>query len=131
MWADFEKIAKNADTIRGKSAEIARLCGVGRPTVTKWKDGTIKTMDIHAFAKYCDALSINMADYIENKNGLDFKYIEKLETENADLQKKIATLEDQLAFAERVLRQPQEKAPAKEALGKDSRYLPLNGTEGE
>lgn len=134
MWVSFINHIERARSSRGELANIAKMCGVGRGSVTKWANGDIKSVDVHDFAKYCDALGIKIQDYISTPNidGVDPEYIDKLQAENAALRTEVADLNSQLKFAEKLLRpEPKEKAPEQEASGKDARFFLLNGTEGE
>lgn len=42
--------------------EVGKLCGVGKSTVIKWRERDIKTMDVHNFGRYCDALGLSFDD---------------------------------------------------------------------
>lgn len=137
MWISFIEHIERARNSRGQLANIAKMCGVGRGSVTKWANGDIKSVDVHDFAKYCDALGIKIQDYISTPNidGIDFEHITKLQSENADLITQIVKLEAQKeelrSLISELVGQPEPKAPAQEASGKDAKFYLSNGTEGE
>lgn len=134
MWISFKSHIENARSSRGELANIAKMCGVGRGSVTKWANGDIKSVDVHDFAKYCDALGIKIQDYISvpNIDGVDIEYVDKIQAENAALRAEVADLSSQLKFAEKILRpEPKEKAPEQEASAKDAEFYRSSGTDGE
>lgn len=58
--AFLDQIEQMLSTERMTLEEVGKRCGVGKSTVIKWRERDIKTMDVHNFGRYCDALGLSL-----------------------------------------------------------------------